>query len=115
MSILFTFNLISILLFLNITIEILGKNRFKFIFIFFVLLNWLYFLRKDNYLKIIENPPVYKNKFLSTILVVLYVLISIVLFFSALDMNTKYLIFTLVALSLVMIVAWALGTNNKSN
>ena len=114
-SILFTFNLITVLLFMNISIEKIGENGFKSIPVIFIVINWFYFIRKKSYLKIIENSPISNNKFLSNILVILYVLISIALFFKVLNIPIGYLIFTLVALTLVMSIAWIVGSSGQIN
>ena len=105
-SILLTFNLISLLVLFDIPIQKIGKGGFKFIPLVFIGLNWLYFLKGSKYLKIIENPPLNKNRFYYNIIVIMYVLFSICFLFTTLNVDLKYLLYTIFFLTITMLIAY---------
>jgi len=106
-SILFSFNIFSLFVLFNVNIESIGKKGFQLIPIILIGLNWNLFLKKKRYLKILENYSKQKT-ILYTIIVILYVILSISFLFIALEM-IAYLGLVLISLTVIIIIAQIMG------
>lgn len=105
LSLLLSINIIAIAFFLDVPIVRIGEDGFIAIPIFFIIINYYYFIKNNRYKEIIK---IYKVKSVSSfyrVLVLLYDLLSFLFLFVSLKFTSEQIVLGLGVILAVKIVA----------
>lgn len=101
------FNIISILLFFDVEIILFGSSFFQYTPLVLITLNYFYFLHDKKYLHFLEKYN--RSSYLSSVLVLIYIFASTILFFKMLKMDNKYTIGIIGVYGLLILNAYLKG------
>ena len=105
MSILIFINILSIILFIEIPLDKIGLNNIYFGLTIIYVVNHLYFIKKNRYIKIVENFDKKENSLFLKILILIYPYLSFFLLFKTLKIDNTSTFVTVGVLILIDIIA----------
>ena len=105
LSILIFINILSIILFIEIPLDKIGLNNIYFGLTIIYVVNHLYFIKKNRYIKIVENFDKKENSLFLNILILIYPYLSFFLLFKTLKIDNTSTFVTVGVLILIDVIA----------
>jgi len=113
-SILFSLNVFSIIIYSDFPIMNLKREGFMAIPVVFIILNYFYFLHRDRYLEINKKFDQAKKKyFLFDTFFFLYSLFSFVILFKLLNAKDEYIFFIVILMCVMSLYSYFVGVYSK--